>query len=157
MVENEHRRATPAKLQSSPAIITVINADAHEPRSGETGIQCSCSHLSCPSTITATRPRVSDGHTKQTCILTDFRYATPSPATCPFCELNSPFFLNTKLDPIRHPLATANRIPTVCAHDFKERSKGHLGMDNVEKMADFQARRESNGRCRTARRGGSSR
>jgi hypothetical protein len=45
-------------------------------------------------------------------ILTDLRYATPSPAVLPACALNNPFFLKTKLVPIRKPLAIARIIPT---------------------------------------------
>lgn len=40
------------------------------------------------------------------------RYATPCPATLPACERNRPFFLKTKLDPMRKPLTTARIIPT---------------------------------------------
>lgn len=42
----------------------------------------------------------------------DLRYATPSPATAPACERRSPFFFNTKLEPISRPLHTASMIPT---------------------------------------------
>jgi hypothetical protein len=44
-------------------------------------------------------------------LLTDLRYATPSPAACPACERNKPFFLKTKLEPIKRPLNTASIIP----------------------------------------------
>jgi hypothetical protein len=43
----------------------------------------------------------------------DFRYATPSPAVCPACARRRPFFLNTKLEPMRTPLATARITPTI--------------------------------------------
>jgi hypothetical protein len=44
---------------------------------------------------------------------TDFRYATPSPAVCPACERSKPFFLRTKLDPMRTPLTMARMMPTI--------------------------------------------
>jgi hypothetical protein len=44
---------------------------------------------------------------------TDLRYATPSPATCPAWLWSKPFFLNTKLEPMRTPLQMARMTPTV--------------------------------------------
>ena len=45
-------------------------------------------------------------------MLTDFKYATPSPAACPACDFNSPLFLNTKEVPMRTPEPTARMMPT---------------------------------------------
>lgn len=44
---------------------------------------------------------------------TDLRYATPSPAICPFCALSRPFFLKTKDEPISTPLPMARQTPTL--------------------------------------------
>lgn len=55
--------------------------------------------------------------------LTDLRYATPSPAACPACERNRPFFLKTKLEPINKPLATASIIPTIWVNELRLSSK----------------------------------
>lgn len=50
------------------------------------------------------------------------RQATPSPATWPFCERRRPFFLKTKLEPMRRPLEMAKRIPTI----WRRREEGEL-------------------------------
>lgn len=43
---------------------------------------------------------------------TDLRYATPSPATAPCSKLaRRPFFLKTKLEPMRRPEVTARITP----------------------------------------------
>jgi len=46
-------------------------------------------------------------------MLTDLRYATPSPAVWPACERKRPFFLKTKLEPMRRPLVIARTMPTI--------------------------------------------
>jgi len=65
----------------------------------------------------------------------DFKYPTPSPSSPPACERNKPFFLKTKLEPIKRPLATASIIPTI----FKlEPTEKELEAAEVDAEADAE-------------------
>ena len=98
----------PAKLHSSPVIITRTKSQIRS--KGEYTTYCSFL-----STIAATRPSVAvHSEASATQLLTDLRYATPSPATPPACERSKPFFLNTKLEPMSRPLQMARTMPTTC-------------------------------------------
>jgi hypothetical protein len=101
------RKRIPAKLQISPRIITGLNVNLGQLRKGER------THWTCPTTIMAVKQMRVSSKSIPGLTLTDLRYATPSPAVWPACERRRPFFLKTKLEPIRRPLVTARIIPTI--------------------------------------------
>ena len=66
-------------------------------------------------------------------LLTDLRYATPSPAVCPACALNSPFFLRTNEDPMRTPDPMARAMPTAryCVGWLEEDMEEAMGSGEI--------------------------
>lgn len=84
------------------AQMTTLNAP-----NGVTRIGCTNAYATKLHTSPATIISIPVHH------MNDFRYACPSPASIPsFVELINPFFLKTKLAPIKNPLPIAKDKPT---------------------------------------------
>lgn len=99
--QEEEDADAPAKLQSSPVIITVRRAAPAKHRYRQENEHRTSVHE-------------EDALIMPTHHSGDLRYATPCPASPGVCERRRPFFLNTKLEPMSTPETMASIMPTTC-------------------------------------------